>query len=433
MRFFALLMISSISVSHTTRADCNPSSIARNCDFFRQLDANDVVEFADGFQLPACALESNPITVNMNEGERKLSARVKNLLNKFPPEKRNSEKFKLWPSLIFQPVSDLSEEDKKVLGPDGLRELSAIAEEENNYFNQLLSMKKSHAKFDMRGQTERRKKLFDEAKKAIEEQFLQGRDPGTLRGTEAAIYKRIDAVEIDESTVIPRELECHSPAAPGFKYDKNKIALPPELMFYPDQSILRAIIHEFGHSFDLCSLSAEKEGSKKWFGNRKSVAELTSTPFYNTIQCLQSQDGGNFGNPKKISAASAGPLCSEDYQQSYEAFSDWVSAETLQANPGLLKSQRSSGPKPLMKLSGRILNAQSNSETLFYALDHRCGEDEVHNLGHPLWEQRLNALWLNYSRLRPAGCESNNQPTCQWPTPQKNNNGHNTDQMKSAR
>ncbi|MGZ6442265.1 MAG: hypothetical protein ACXWRU_19570 [Pseudobdellovibrionaceae bacterium] len=413
-------------------ADPCADSIVTSCDFFNNLNPNDSIEFSDGFRSPACALESSPLYLRMNEGERKLAARVAILLQKFPLKKRESAPLKNWSHLIFQPISQLSMEDKKILGKDGLRELSSIMEEESGYFNQLISQKKSHIKFNMSGQSDRRRRLFQKAKQAVQNQFLQGRNQNELNGVEASIFNRLSAIQLDEKEAIPAELDCNSPTSASFKYDEDKIVVPPELMFFPDQSILRSLIHEFAHSFDLCSLSGERDNDRKWFKKKRTASQLAETPFYDAIQCLQSEDGGGFGNSKKLTALSRGSMCSVEYQKSHEAFADWVSAETLQANPDLLESKQSLGPVPPKAFDGKIVKAPVNSQTLFYAFDHRCGEDEIHNLDHPLWGQRINGIWLHYSRLRPKVCKPVVPPICYWPNRKINGSSVKFHQFETA-
>lgn len=428
---------------------CDVKTLTNNCELFRQLEPNDTLEFDDGTQVPACALNS------MSQGDEEKRAKdLQRPLAVFGEVLGNSElsgvtddQRKRWMNGELRMDDLLPQEARKIrwppgggpgdsfqrvtpeqvrafwenkVGKDNYLKLVSAATEHDEITRRYIDrrMAPSSVEFDFSKQSAREERLFVEAKSAVERKILAGRSEFALNANEKEILARIRGVKLRKGNL--DQFECGIPYGASFDYGVQEVSIPPGLMFQPDEALLRVMTHEISHSFDLCRLGGGLDGDSAAPKYPRASGDLAHTPFFETYRCLRSTGGGAFRGPEeKSNDPDTANACHPNHHN--EAFCDWFAAETM-ATEMKMKGRPTNGPmpKPLRAASGKTVKLPSALKPHLLQLDYACntGEKERYQETgqHPSWANRVDKLMMRQPALTQGlGCTASGK-ACPYPT-----------------
>lgn len=437
-----------VSFANADGESCSVAKLTDSCRFFKELKGDELLEFPDGQTVPACAMGTvaNEKQKKLDEIEKGLHARIKDILSQAPAgefdegevqqamyghrlirELKREGNFEMdWPPLKKwketkpQVVNAAKVRDfmAKRVGEDGVRGLIAAGdaiETLSSYrLDQRIGKKVTYAIDD--SQNRRVKALFEKSKSGVIEYVLRGRKESELSASEANILARVRSVTLREKYRAD-STDCGPAHTAFFDYadDVWEVGIPPSMLFQPDESLMRSMIHEISHSFDSCRLSEEF----KVRGKTHDAVPPSESPFAGVHRCLLDR-GGSFSN---VARAATDPMTTDgvcNHGKHLEGFCDWTAGEVLaqMSRAGSL-DVASAGPslRPLdssEKPIGRKIKVPAQWKPFLYQLDGACQESADEKGGnHPLWRDRFEQIMaLNPELRKRLGCVASKDPGC---------------------
>lgn len=423
---------------------CSADPDDQACKLLRGLKKTDTLEFANGFTLPACALSSIERTENdaKDEDRRIHQSKLADALASAKPgtitdteqssllNGNGSENFFAEGELkIYWPPSAKFDDQKRTtmtaeafrayyqnaLGKPAFERLVAAYREEK-LKNANSPGYQPRPQFEINEETEQRKsRVFNQAKEALEKFLLRGRIPSQLSVEEKNMLARMNSVNLRQA---PRAgtADC-GPAFPAFyDYGKGDVGFPPGMMFHTDESLFRAMVHELSHSIDDCRMSEKQKAG----GNQPAI-DPQKHPHIAINKCLLFEKKSAFG-----AVGGTDPLSSEhacDHNKHLEGYCDWMAAEVMAAEikRGALGKVVA---QPMKRVGGEPVNTKrikipKGFENIFYQLDNACSETAADpRASHPAWTDRINHIMLRKQELRAAmGCAPSADAGCRLPLP----------------
>jgi hypothetical protein len=419
--------------------NCNLNSLTKNCSLLRDLKPDENLVFPDGQSIPSCALSStnSKSQDELNTKEKEIQSNILRILqqtssNKFDEQVLeslfNSNQMETmfehesgtlrWPphsnDKSYQEITkyDIDNYWVQTLGKARYQKLKQQYAIMRKLSNSRMDSRLNREPFKLNNQRPRVEKLFSSSKNAVEKFLLNGRSESNLSAAEADILDRIRQVRIDPN--YGDDIDCGPPYLAAYNYNNKKVLLPPSLLFYPDQSIIRVLIHEISHSIDLCRLSTvpNPRNGLDYFANEG----IEKSPLWSVHKCLTSTSGGDFMRPIDPSLEDLHKENVCDNNKHNEAFCDWLAANILANQPELLEQKNFEKPSAMNKMVQKPVRAPAGLDVLLLQADSACSEIEKKETvwdEHPSWERRVNDIMLREPKLRArANCRSQGESPC---------------------
>ena len=457
MKLFCLSLLLWSSAFAGASLKCEVSSLTNNCALLKNLKTEDILEYRNGQSTPACILAAvRDTNWEAKEREEKVhTVRIIRVLeNVQPPLTKEQLRSVLntndlermfatppprisWPPFSDKeenPIRSVTAEEVRAywaerVGAEGLAELLDALQKRSQIGNVFFrrDLRVSDLKFNIGDQEARLKILFGRAQQAVIQDVLAGREEKQLTAAERDILRRVQALTLSKSFGYPDNCGPYYLAAND--YTRNEIIVPPGMMFFPDPSLMRALLHEISHSFDLCRLSGMKEDDitgRDRVLPENGVAQgfpdlsLDASPYYSVHQCLRTEEGGHFIKMNKINKHE--PLSREGvclYNEQHEAFCDWNAARIIAANPQLMK-QELAGATPVAKYdTGQVVKAPEKFECIANMVYCPCSEKQAADYkysSHPSWFRRVDDILFRESVWQKQfGCQGSGKKPCPQP------------------